>query len=492
MPVTPHRERSESRIQSDITIYGATSFVARHILHYIVDVGPSLPRKLKVTLAGRNETKLTSVLNTFAPLLAGDDNKNPSGITLQVLVAPSTDPAALTTMCERSRVILNCAGPFSLYSSGVVGACAATGCDYVDITGEVDWVGQMRVTYGPAAAKSGARIISLCGFDSVPSDLAIFAAVQALRSSEPTTTTTGDNNKTKKPLEIETARTWHACLGVAGGGTLATMQTMHIDLKNCVLTNGNQLRPVPLFVFDPLVLTHPEAVRFNPDYEDTRHRLAGAEWWNCLPLPHTILKQGVSIPFFMAAANAKVVHASAMALNYGPKFTYQERFLPLGFDLTISFGLFSTIPSLVVLAAIAIGGIILKLPIIGDLLVRLLAPPGTGASDAACEKGHAEVYAEVKAPLEGQEGRVACANCYMEFQGDPGNWVTAQTVVESALCLVLQPKELPPRSKDGFGTPAELLGPVLLKRLTNTKVRPVTVKTHVRMNERDHEYKVYK
>ncbi|CAB9510886.1 Putative trans-acting enoyl reductase [Seminavis robusta] len=337
----------------------------------------------------------------------------------------------------------------------------------------------MRVKYGTAAAKSGARIISLCGFDSVPSDLSIFAAVQALRAKVP-------------DAQVETARTWHSVFGMAGGGTLATMHQMQPDIGRCFLdsSNNNSLRPVLFMLFDPLVLTHPETVRFNPDHQDDRNRMALAEWWNLLPYPHTIFKQGVSIPFFMGVCNSKVVHASALALNYGPNISYYERFLPLGFELTLGFGLFSTIPSLIILFAIAMGGLILQIPILSDLLLKVFAPPGTGASDEMCAKGHAEVYAEVKAPLS-VAGKVSCANVYMEFQGDPGNMVTAQCVVESALSLVLDRDNLPPRSKDGFGTPAELLGPVLLQRLRNTKVRPVTVKTNVRKSEREHEYKVY-
>lgn len=471
------RERNESLIVTDITIYGATSFVARHILNYITEVGPSLSRKIKVTLAGRNETKLNKVLETFAPKM----EEKGKFVSLDVIVAASTDHAALKKMTTRSRVLLNCAGPFELYSSLVVGACAESGCDYVDITGEVHWVGDMRVKYGSAAAKSGARIVSLCGFDSVPSDLAIFAAVQALRKALPA-------NKTP---EIETARTWHACVGMAGGGTLATMKNMDIDVSKCLINTDGKPRKVPLMCFDPLVLTHPETVRFNPDYAEARDRMAWKEWLNCLPFPHTIFQQGVSIPFFMAVANAKVVHASAVALNYGPKFTYQERWLPLGFKLTLGFGLFSTIPSLMMLWFLSMATVVIKLPIVGDLFLKIFAPPGTGASDAMCERGYAQVYAEVKAPIANAANKVSCANSFVEFQGDPGNWVTAQCVVESALSLLLNRKELPPRSKDGFGTPAELMGPVLLGRLQNTKVRPVKVKTHVRPIERDHEYKVY-
>lgn len=471
------RERNESQINTDITIYGATSFVARHVLNYMVELGSSssLPRKLKVTLAGRNESKLQKVLDNFRKE-AGDT------IALDVVVANSTDHDALKKMTSRSRVVLNCAGPFELYSSGVVGACAEMGCDYVDITGEVGWVGNMRVKYGSESAKSGARIISLCGFDSVPSDLAIFAAVQALKK------TAGVGAMAEN---IEVARTWHACVGMAGGGTLATMKNMEVDWAKCLIGRDGKPRNIPLMLFDPLVLTHPESVRFNPDYNETRDRLAWKEWLNCLPFPHSIFQQGVSIPFFMAVANAKVVQASAMALNYGPRFTYQERWLPMGFKKTLGFGLFSTIPSLIMLFFTAVAGVIVMLPVVGDLLLKWFAPPGTGASDAMCKSGYAQVYSEVKAPIPNQKGRVACANAFLEFEGDPGNWVTAQCVTESALALVFSRKELPTRSKDGFGTPAELLGPVLLKRLQESKVRPLKVKTNVRANERDHEYKVY-
>lgn len=467
------RERNESQIATDVTIYGATSFVARHVLNYFVEVGPSQSRKLEVTLAGRNEAKLTKVMETFAPQM----EEKGGHVALDVIVANSSDMAALKKMTSRTRVVLNCAGPFELYSSGVVGACAESGCDYVDITGEVAWVGNMRVKYGPSAAKSGSRIISLCGFDSVPSDMAIFAAVQALRA------------KKGAASEIESARTWHACMGMAGGGTLATVKQLKIDYGKCLYKNDKSFRKVPMFLFDPLVLTHPETTRFNPDIESTRDRMSCSEWLNCLPYPHAIFQQGVSIPFFMAAANSKVVQASAVALNYGPKFSYQERFLPLGFKTTLGFGLFSTIPSLMMLCVMCICGVLIKLPIIGDLILKYLSPPGTGASDQMCQSGYAEVYAEVKAPLP--DGMVSCANSWLEFQGDPGNWVTAQCVVESALSLVLNRKDLPPRSKDGFGTPAEQLGAVLLSRLQETKVRPVSVKTNVRASERGHEHKVY-
>ena len=87
------------------------------------------------------------------------------------------------------------------------------------------------------------------------------------------------------------------------------------------------------------------------------------------------------------------------------------------------------------------------------------------------------------------------ANCLLQFDGDPGNWTMAQCVSEAALALVLDRKDLPPRGNstkhDGFGTPAELLGSALLKRLTNTKIRPAQCVTHVRKHVPQHEWRMY-
>lgn len=65
---------------------------------------------------------------------------------------------------------------------------------------------------------------------------------------------------------------------------------------------------------------------------------------------------------------------------------------------------------------------------------------------------------------------------------DPANYATAQCVCEAALALVFNRTELPPRSEDGFGTPAELLGFALIRRLKESPVRPVVLETHVRLN----------
>jgi len=99
----------------------------------------------------------------------------------------------------------------------------------------------MRTQYGEIASKSGARIISLCGFDSIPSDLAVYTAVKALKEA-----------RTDRSVHIAEATTWHHAFGLVNGGTVHTALEMPLDLRR------NLFQPVPFLLDDPLVLTNPK------------------------------------------------------------------------------------------------------------------------------------------------------------------------------------------------------------------------------------------
>lgn len=65
-------------------------------------------------------------------------------------------------------------GPYQLYGSPVVQACAASGTDYVDLCGEPNWMYNMITAHEEEARASGARIVFSCGFDSIPFDLGVY------------------------------------------------------------------------------------------------------------------------------------------------------------------------------------------------------------------------------------------------------------------------------------------------------------------------------
>ena len=76
-------------------------------------------------------------------------------------------------------------GPFLQYGEPLVAACAAAGTDYVDLTGEPEFVDLMYLRYHAAARESGARLVHSCGFDSIPYDLGALFTVGRLPDDVP-------------------------------------------------------------------------------------------------------------------------------------------------------------------------------------------------------------------------------------------------------------------------------------------------------------------
>ena len=133
--------------KTDITVYGATSFVARHVLNYLRQVSLTSSRDITVTLAGRNPSKMQALCNDSTQKMNNLCAVTPDATgkcLFDVVVAESSDTEALNEMAKRTKVVISCAGPFVKYSSNVVAACAKAGTDYVDITGEVKWAAEVR------------------------------------------------------------------------------------------------------------------------------------------------------------------------------------------------------------------------------------------------------------------------------------------------------------------------------------------------------------
>ena len=74
-----------------------------------------------------------------------------------------------------------------LMANTLVAACAEAGTDYVDLTGEPEFVDRMFVAHHARARETGARIVHACGFDSIPHDLGAYFTVQQLPSDQPIT-----------------------------------------------------------------------------------------------------------------------------------------------------------------------------------------------------------------------------------------------------------------------------------------------------------------
>src|ERR1700686_474029 len=146
----------------DIVVYGATGFTGQLVDEYLAAhyVGQGAPRW---AMAGRSLDKLASIRDAVGA---------PADTAL--IVADASDPASLKAMIDQTKSVLSTVGPYQLYGSELVAACAATGTDYLDLCGEPVWMRQMIDAHEVTAKSSGARIVFSCGFDSIPFELGVF------------------------------------------------------------------------------------------------------------------------------------------------------------------------------------------------------------------------------------------------------------------------------------------------------------------------------
>jgi len=159
----------------DVVLFGATGFTGGLTADYLAAHGPT---NLRWALAGRNRAKLEAV----AARLAAARSPVPPPALLE---ADAADAPALARIAESTKVVVTTVGPYALYGAPLVAACAAAGTDYVDLTGEPEFVDRMYLENDAVARASGARLVHCCGFDSVPHDLGAYFTLLQLPENVP-------------------------------------------------------------------------------------------------------------------------------------------------------------------------------------------------------------------------------------------------------------------------------------------------------------------
>src|SRR5688572_18181446 len=92
----------------DIVVYGATGFTGRLVAEYLTQrkVNGSTGSPTAWAMAGRNAAKLAEVRD-----LIGAPKDTP------LVEADASNPASLTAMCARTKVVLTTVGPYQLYGN---------------------------------------------------------------------------------------------------------------------------------------------------------------------------------------------------------------------------------------------------------------------------------------------------------------------------------------------------------------------------------------
>jgi short subunit dehydrogenase-like uncharacterized protein len=391
----------------DLIVYGATSFVGQIITRYLAEHFGTQGR-LKWAIAGRSEEKLAGLRSSLG-LTAGK---------LPIVRADAADEAALRRMCVSTRVVLSTVGPYALYGEPLVKVCAATGTDYCDLTGEVQWVRRMIRTYEGAARKSGARIVHCCGFDSIPSDLGVHFLQQRARERF-------GHPCSEVKLRVKAMR------GSFSGGTYASTMNFTREVAADPALRQEVANPYSICPegYAPKVRQpNVKSAEFDADFD---------AW---------------VAPFVMAAVNTRIVQRSnaLSKQSYGADFRYDEAML-------MGRGLEGRAKALALTAGLAGFMLAGALPPTRWALSKVLPAPGEGPSPEEQRRGFYD-FRFLGKTRDGGQLRVKVTG-----DRDPGYGSTAKIVGQAGACLALDLAES--GRGGGFWTPATLFGDKLVDRL---------------------------
>ncbi|MCG7596048.1 trans-acting enoyl reductase family protein [Mycobacterium sp. PSTR-4-N] len=403
---------SASDRDHDIVLYGATGFVGKLTALYLA----SAAGDARIALAGRSADRLLAVRETLPA----------SAQSWPLITADASDPSSLAAMAASTRVVISTVGPYLRYGLPLVAACAAAGTDYTDLTGEPLFIRRAIDEYHKQAVDTGARIVHSCGFDSIPSDLTVFALYR--QAEKDGAGQLGDTNYLVRRFA-----------GGMSGGTIASMA----ELAREAAEDPESRR----LLNDPYTLS--------PD-RGAEPELGGqpdARWRRGRDIAPELDGYWVGA-FAMAVPNSRIVRRSNALLEYayGRRFEYAEQ-MSLGKSVLAPLA-----------AAMATGGNIAVVELGSrflnrvprSALERVLPKPGTGPSEQTRENGHYTV--ETYTTTSSGARYVA----RMSQQGDPGYKATSVLLSESALALATDRDKL--SDLRGVLTPASAMGDALLDR----------------------------
>ena len=160
-----------SKKKYDITLFGATGFTGGLTAEYLLQA--QARECFSLALAGRSLKKLNAVKRHLK-----QQGFDCSEVTL--IKADVQQQSSMDSLAAQTRVVISTVGPYVHYGEPLVRACVKQGADYVDLTGEPEFVDFIRRKFHAEAQAKGLRIVNCCGFDSIPHDLGALFAVREM------------------------------------------------------------------------------------------------------------------------------------------------------------------------------------------------------------------------------------------------------------------------------------------------------------------------
>ncbi|KAF7504064.1 hypothetical protein GJ744_002829 [Endocarpon pusillum] len=398
-----------------LVLLGATGYTGKLCAEHITN---HLPTNLKWAVAGRSTSKLQDIVTGLKRI--DPDRSQPD------ILPVNLNQQELNDLAKKTRVVLNCIGPYHLYSTPVVAACAENGTHYLDVTGEIPWVREMLQKYHDKAKATGAILIPEIGVESAPSDLLAYTAVSTIRDS----LNCGVRDVICSVHEMKGA-------GISGGSLATALSIMD---QYSLSEFRTALKPFSLSSAPPSK---------RPSPRPPVSRLLG---------PFSYPGLGILTTSITAAPNVAIVHRSSglMPELYGKNFQFNEyyRVSNYVFGILVHF-------------AVILSFYLTAIKPFRSLARRFVYQPGQGPSAEATTKDVLEFRAIAVAD-DKTGGKDKRAMAKIRYEGGI-YYFTGLLLAEGAMVL-LEHEDLVKTLGGGLLTPA-CLGDKFIERLQKVNVR---------------------
>ncbi len=413
----------------DLVVFGATGDAGMAIATYVANNVDSYKKvgsnKFRWAIAGRSGDKLKKLRSRLNASTTSDKD-------IGVLRSDVAFGRDMSELANSTRVLVSAVGPYTILGERVYAACVEHGTNYVDVTGEVDWVGSMMKKYQARAMETGSTLCSFAGYDCVPCDITLYLARKELSKSD---------GKEAIITQFETVS--YTSNGVFPRGTI---RTTFAKLKE------------------------------SSSFASQLVRYAGSEGcihWNTAKalvrwlLPKWSPEYGAfTLPHFMGWCNIPVIYKSHDAFL---ECTFHDRYAisqSKGYPST-GYGLLQTIFVYLIMLATTLPFLCFQIvvtfiPSTADLLLKAFDSLQYRGNSEANQQLMDESTTDVLSYATSSSGTKATVS--LRLKGDAGIKATATLAAQTAfsMLVLLDKDELP---KGLIGSPSVILGDTLVERL---------------------------
>jgi len=290
LQVTPKNKRPY-----DVVVFGCTGYTGGLLVDHLAftyDFKNLESKKLNWAISGRSVDKLNKVRDKILAKYSLE--------SLDIIVVDTSKFEQVEQVVNETKVVITTVGPYNSLGNEMINACALYGTDYVDITGEADWVQPCISSMQDLAVKSGARIINFCGNDCIPWDLCTYFMNKEL---------TEKHDQGLKKIQF-----YNQFKGAVSGGTIVSS----FDIFNMQKDRGFKAK-----------FTHDKDPWFLYPGEKTSRNITTLDKNTQLPHFDFTAKRLVG-KFIMSEVNQRVLERTNVLNNYG-NIEYGEKVIYLNF-----------------------------------------------------------------------------------------------------------------------------------------------------------------